>query len=152
MILKCESCIESWIFPTFSDWLLFIPGPRPLKSNLYPFWTVAKIILCISDETGFLSDCPLLMLGIAIRCIQHSQAMLEHGVCELAHSFFQELLLPVFCGICTFHVNFVVFHSLSVTCHQMTFKFSPILIWKLFHCLFFLFCFFLGGGGFLRSV
>ena len=30
MILKCESCIESWIFPTFFDWLLFIPGPRPL--------------------------------------------------------------------------------------------------------------------------
>ena len=30
----------------------------------------------------------LLMLGIAIRCIQHSQAMLERGVCELAHSFF----------------------------------------------------------------
>ena len=32
MILKCESCIESWIFPTFFDWLLFIPRPRPLKS------------------------------------------------------------------------------------------------------------------------
>ena len=28
------------------------------------------------------------MLGIGIRCIQHSQAMLECGVCELAHSFF----------------------------------------------------------------
>ena len=28
------------------------------------------------------------MLGIAIHCIQHSQAMVEHGVCELAHSFF----------------------------------------------------------------
>ena len=28
------------------------------------------------------------MLGIAIHCIQHSQAMLECGVCELAHSFF----------------------------------------------------------------
>ena len=36
----------------------------------------------------FLSDCPPLMLGIAIHCIQHSQAMLERGVCELAHSFF----------------------------------------------------------------
>ena len=41
-------------------------------------------ILCNSDETCFLS----LMLGIAICCIQHSQAMLERGVCELAHSFF----------------------------------------------------------------
>ena len=38
--------------------------------------------------TGFLSDCRSLMLGIAIHCIQHSQAMLERGVCELAHSFF----------------------------------------------------------------
>ena len=36
----------------------------------------------------FLSDCPSLILGIAIHCIQHSQAMLERGVCELAHSFF----------------------------------------------------------------
>ena len=40
----------------------------------------------------FLSDCPSLMLGIAIHCIQHSQAMLEHGVCELAHSFFHFLM------------------------------------------------------------
>ena len=38
----------------------------------------------------FLSDCPSLMLGVAIHCIQHSQAMLERGVCELAHSFFLE--------------------------------------------------------------
>ena len=38
-----------------------------------------------------LSDCPSLMLGIAIHCIQHSQAMLERGVCELAHSFFHFL-------------------------------------------------------------
>ena len=36
----------------------------------------------------FLSDCLSLMLGIAIHCILHSQAMLERGVCELAHSFF----------------------------------------------------------------
>ena len=36
----------------------------------------------------FLSDCPSLMLGIANHCIQHSQAMLERGLCELAHSFF----------------------------------------------------------------
>ena len=32
------------------------------------------------------------MLGIAIHCIQHSQAMLERGVCELAHSFFHLLI------------------------------------------------------------
>ena len=36
----------------------------------------------------FLSDCPFLMLGIAIHWIQHSQALLERRVCELAHSFF----------------------------------------------------------------
>ena len=41
----------------------------------------------------FLSDCPSLLLGIAIHCIQHSQAMLERGVCELAHSFFSLTLL-----------------------------------------------------------
>ena len=40
----------------------------------------------------FLSDCPSLMLGIAIHCIQPSQAMLESGVCELAHSFFHFLI------------------------------------------------------------
>ena len=38
--------------------------------------------------SSFLSDCLSLMLGIAIHCIQHYQAMLERGVCELAHSFF----------------------------------------------------------------
>ena len=37
--------------------------------------------------------CPIardyrVMPGIAIHCIQHSQAMLERGVCELAHSLF----------------------------------------------------------------
>mgnify|MGYP003683265757 CR=1 FL=1 len=43
----------------------------------------------MKDATGFLSNCPsLIMLGIAIQCIQHSQAMLERGVCELAHSSF----------------------------------------------------------------
>ena len=35
MILKCESCIESWIFPTFFDWLLYIPGPRPLRVTFF---------------------------------------------------------------------------------------------------------------------
>ena len=44
----------------------------------------------------FLSDYPSLMLGIAIHCIQHSQAMLERGVCELAHSFFHYVYLKEF--------------------------------------------------------
>ena len=35
-----------------------------------------------------LSDCPSLMLGFTIHYIQHSQAMLERGLCELAHFFF----------------------------------------------------------------
>ena len=41
-----------------------------LRSKLYPFWNLAKIILCNSNETGFLFDCPSLMLGITIRCMQ----------------------------------------------------------------------------------
>ena len=36
------------------------------------------------------------MLGIAIHCIQHSQAILERGVCELAHSFFHFFCLQHF--------------------------------------------------------
>ena len=43
----------------------------------------------------YLSNYLSLMLGIAIHCIQHSQVMLERGVCELAHSFFHyDLSLP----------------------------------------------------------
>ena len=38
MILKCESCIESGIFPTFFDWMLFIPGPQPLSSCFEICW------------------------------------------------------------------------------------------------------------------
>ena len=44
----------------------------------------------------FLSNCPSLMLGIAVHCIQPSQAVLERGVCELAHSFFH--LIPCLLG------------------------------------------------------
>ena len=38
-------------------------------------------------DYDFLSDCPSLMHGIGIHYVQHFQAMLERGVCELAHSF-----------------------------------------------------------------
>ena len=38
MILKCESCIERSIFPPFFDWLLFIPGPRPLSKTFVMFY------------------------------------------------------------------------------------------------------------------
>ena len=34
---------------------------------------------------------PSFMHGIAIRYVQHCQAMLERGVCELAHSFFHHI-------------------------------------------------------------
>ena len=65
--------------------------------SLNLFWTLAKIILCNSDETGFQSHCPSLMLGIAIRCIQHSQAMLEPRVCDLAYSFFHFTMYSYTC-------------------------------------------------------
>ena len=67
-----------------------------LRSNLYPFWTLAKIILCNSDETG----CPSLMLGIAIRCIQHSKAMLERGVYEISRSLFHFTCTLLQCLTC----------------------------------------------------
>ena len=41
------------------------------------------------------------MLRIAIHCIQHSQAMLERGVCELAHSFFHFFILYEGIGVLT---------------------------------------------------
>ena len=50
---------------------------------IWSFWGAINI--------PFLCDCLSLMLGIAIHCIQHSQAMLERGVCELAHSFFHKV-------------------------------------------------------------
>ena len=58
------------------------------KERFISLLNLAKVILCNSDETSFLSDCLSLMHEIANPCIQHSQAMLERGLCELAHSFF----------------------------------------------------------------
>ena len=91
----------SWTFVVMKDIMCRCAYPQEIliqlfdlfKEQLYPFWTLAKNFLCNSDESGFLSDCPSLMLGIAIHCIQHSQA-LEHGVCELAHSFFHPYTFP----------------------------------------------------------
>ena len=71
----------------------------------------------------FLSDCLSLMLGIAIHCIQHSQAMLERGVCELAHPFFHftfVFLLLVKIGS--------LYHARGMIMHQTLF---------LRHCRFF---------------
>ena len=51
MILKCESCIESWIFPTFFDWLLFIPGPRPLTLlSIYACLLVKHVQLAMDES------------------------------------------------------------------------------------------------------
>ena len=81
------------------------------KGAIYiPFEHWPKLFwMCNSDETGFLFDCPSLMLGIAIRCIQHSQAMLERGVCELAHSFFH-WQYDIGEGPFIFHIIIVLYH------------------------------------------
>ena len=50
----------------------------------------------------FLSDCPSLMLGIAFYCIQHSQAMLERWVRELAHSFFHVFKKKIIIHVASF--------------------------------------------------
>ena len=62
------------------------------KEQIISLWTLAKIF-CATQMKLVLSDCSSLMFGIAIRCIQHSQAMLERGLCELAHSFFHSFIL-----------------------------------------------------------
>ena len=60
----------SWNFVVMKDMPIVMCRKAFLQEMLiwsfYPFWTLAKIILCNLDETGFLSDCLLLMLGIAI--------------------------------------------------------------------------------------
>ena len=72
------------IFTENSDSIFFL-GVMPLL-NL-EIWPTLKILLKTVRQRNS-TDCPSLMLGIAIRCMQHSKTMLERGVCELAHSFF----------------------------------------------------------------
>ena len=57
------------------------------------------------------------MLGIAIHCIQHTQAMLERGVCELAHSFFHLMyhVMNINVVILCFVSNSSVFHKTYMT-------------------------------------
>ena len=69
----------SWNFVVMKDIMCRYTFLREML--IWSFWGA----ICIPF---FLSDCPSLMLGIAIHCIQHSQAILERGVCEFAHSFF----------------------------------------------------------------
>ena len=68
----------SWNFVVMKDILCRYAFLQEML--IWSFWGAIYI--------PFLSDCPSLMLGIGIHCIQHSQAKLERGVCELAHSFF----------------------------------------------------------------
>ena len=83
-----------------------------LSSNLYPFWILTKIILCNSDETGFLSDCPLLMRWIAIRCIMHFCNIGAWGM--WACSLFLSLLSEHFPwnGLTDFHESVVMMNIL----------------------------------------
>ena len=53
------------------------------------------IRLLLINNYDFLSDCPSLMHGIAFPYVQHCQAMLGHGVCELAHSFFHFVIMMI---------------------------------------------------------
>ena len=75
-----------------------------------------------------LSDCPSLMLGIAIHCIQHSRAMLERGVCELAHSFFHCIKFTTCTGDYEFQT--VILLYLLLTDYQRLFCFTePRTMW-----------------------
>ena len=73
----------------------------------------------------FLSNCLSLMLGIAIHCILHSQAMLERGVCELAHSFFHFILFFKNTGMSHDKVSRTEVHVsrrymyIYIYCHEM---------------------------------
>ena len=106
------------------DTTVFFVSATPLKPLNRIAWNflVMKDIMCryafwqemlIWSFSGaiyipFLSDCPLLMLGIAIHCIQHSQAMLERGVCELAHSFFHCIMKSQLLDILIFQFEMMV--------------------------------------------
>ena len=81
--------------------------PLKLLNRIAWNFVVMKDIMCRFDPfeeqfiSPFLSDCPSLMLGSAIHCIPHSQAMLEYGVCELADSFFHIVHDLDMNGLCT---------------------------------------------------
>ena len=73
-----------------------------------PFELMPKLFCATQIKTSFLCICLSLMLGIAICCIQHSQTMFGHGVCELAHSFFHlkseiMIFLYLWCNIVYVH-------------------------------------------------
>ena len=58
-----------------------------------------RLLSMFNDD--FLHDCQSLMYGIGIHYVQHFQAMLELGVCELElDHFFFHLLLNVLMNLC----------------------------------------------------
>ena len=52
------------------------------------YYSIMYIWLLPIFDYDFLSDSSSLMRGFDIRYVQHSQAMLESGVCEFDDSFF----------------------------------------------------------------
>ena len=53
--------------------------------------SIMCIRLLLIFDYDFLSNCSSLIKGISIHYLQHCEAMLEHGVYELAYNFFQLL-------------------------------------------------------------
>ena len=90
-ILFCASCIKTvkHVYMNLNDreavWICFWQWISKCYTNL----TIINRIIGLLPifDYDFLSDCPSLMHGIGIHYVQHFQAMLERGVCELAHSF-----------------------------------------------------------------
>ena len=95
MILKCESCIESWIFPTFFDWLLFIPESRSLK-HLKHFWCLCKLTCSVTGKflllnstakTWIASSADTLFLNHKIRVILRRHGRLKQSTCIYIYEY-----------------------------------------------------------------
>ena len=77
-MLKCDSCIESWIFATFFDWLLFIPGLRPLKNNTKFNNSYMQILskFGVKYNARKIPETPNKTFIVCSSCIHHSQFVL----------------------------------------------------------------------------
>ena len=74
--------------------------------NVTQMWQllIDYVYLIITNiDYDVLSDCPSLIQGIGIHYVQHFQAMLDCGVCELAHSFSFTIYLFFWTFLKTFH-------------------------------------------------
>ena len=87
MILKCESCLESWIFPTFFDWLLFIPRPRPLTtiSSVVVIWVLHAYINKNSRSETKIRD-------FKIKLIQYTKWKLSNFISYLYYTIIYTIL------------------------------------------------------------